>query len=191
MMYSENEKIGEVAFSDSPISQLYFDEDLVYEATKYRYVISFTPSAGYSKVGTYIKCNTQSGYKYIHESVNGKLILDKYVDGDITWLTLNEDFNTASKVYNIGELDLSKFDFSQMTSVSYMFAYLEYLEKLIITSFDIHSYNNTSNMFKGCKRLSHIVCKQSFYDWCMTKVSGIALPEAMQEGGSGTWEIID
>ena len=47
-----------------------------------------------------------------------------------------------------------------------------------------------TDMFKFCNKLTHIKCKQSFKDWCITNQDTIKLPDAMREGGSGTWEII-
>ena len=33
-------------------------------------------------------------------------------------------------------------------------------------------------------------CKQAFKDWCINNASSISLPATMQEGGTGTWEIV-
>lgn len=46
-------------------------------------------------------------------------------------------------------------------------------------------------MFSGCSKLTHIRCTTTFRDWCWANASAISLPDAMKEGGSGTWELID
>ena len=53
-----------------------------------------------------------------------------------------------------------------------------------------------SNMFYDCSDLTHIKCKQSFKDWCITNQTNISLPEAMINGTVGNdssynWEIVD
>ena len=50
--------------------------------------------------------------------------------------------------------------------------------------------NSYNSIFKDCTSLSTIKCKQAFKDWCITNQDKIALPTAMREGGSGTWEIV-
>ena len=91
---------------------------------------------------------------------------------------------------SLGSLDLSSFDTSKGTNFGYMFQYCSSLVSLDLSSFNTSNATSYSNMFNGCNKLTHIKCKQAFKDWCITNQVKIKLPTAMQEGGSGTWEIV-
>lgn len=47
------------------------------------------------------------------------------------------------------------------------------------------------SMFGECNKLKNIICKQAFKDWCITHQKEIGLPDAMREGGTGTWTIVN
>ena len=110
--------------------------------------------------------------------------------------------NTKSmKLVDVGEmfsscrllvsLDLSSFDTSNLKSVVSLFNGCTSLETLDLSNFDISNATSFNDMFYNCTSLSTIKCKQAFKDWCITKQDTILLPTAMQEGGSGTWELTD
>lgn len=87
-------------------------------------------------------------------------------------------------------LDLSSFDTSRVTNVNSMFYGCAALETLDASNFDMSNVVTKNNMFYSCNSLSHIKCRQAFKDWCITNQDAIALPEALREGGTGTWEIV-
>ena len=69
---------------------------------------------------------------------------------------------------------------------------LEYIDasKINITSYPTSS-SYYQKMFYNCTKLNHIKCKQAFKDWCINNASYNNLPDAMKEGGTGTWEIVE
>lgn len=71
-----------------------------------------------------------------------------------------------------------------------MFGFCSSLGSLDLSNFDMSNSTSFNSMFIFCNKLTHIKCKQAFKDWCITKQDTINLPDAMREGGSGTWEII-
>ena len=78
--------------------------------------------------------------------------------------------------------------------MSDMFEYCFGLTSLNISNFDTSAVTNMYNiygMFRGCGKLNSITCKQAFKDLCISKQNEINLPDAMREGGSGTWIIVD
>ena len=64
------------------------------------------------------------------------------------------------------------------------------LQSLDLSNFDTSNVTVMGGIFSGCTNLNHIKCKQAFKDWCITNASSISLPAEMQEGGTGTWEIV-
>lgn len=94
---------------------------------------------------------------------------------------------------SLKSLDLSNFDTSKVINAEGMFQDCTNLESLDLSNFNLSNISNLSYasiIFRGCDSLIHIKCKQAFKDWCITNATKIALPEAMREGGSGTWEIV-
>lgn len=92
------------------------------------------------------------------------------------------------------ELDLSSFDTSAVTNMRWMFSSCSGLTSLNISNFDTSAVTNMYHiygMFRGCSKLNSITCKQAFKDLCISKQNEINLPDAMREGGSGTWIIVD
>ena len=60
----------------------------------------------------------------------------------------------------------------------------------LVEEFNANMYN-IYGMFRGCGKLNSITCKQAFKDLCISKQNQINLPDAMREGGTGTWIIVD
>lgn len=87
-------------------------------------------------------------------------------------------------------VDLSSFDTSNLQDAGFLFFKCTSLETLDLSNFDMSKATKYYNMFFQCNKLTHIKCKQAFKDWCITHQNEIKLPTTMQEGGSGTWEII-
>ena len=109
------------------------------------------------------------------------------------WNTSN--ITNASSLFDgcssLVSLDLSNWNTSNITSASYLFYFCTSLETLDLSNFDMSKATSYDYMFYYCNKLTHIKCKQSFKDWCITNQDEIKLPTAMREGGSGTWEIVE
>ena len=128
------------------------------------------------------------------------------------------DTSCATKIRihsNASELDVSHFDTSNVTDLSDCFYNCAYLSTLnlgnwndknvtdmsgmfyncsSLTSLDVSGFDYVGKkhmMFHGCASLTHIKCKQAFKELSIYEQKAIELPEAMREGGSGTWEIVD
>lgn len=96
-------------------------------------------------------------------------------------------FTSCSKLVS---LDLSNWDTSSLTFAMSLFTACTSLVSLDLSNFDMSNATYYNYMFSACNKLTHIKCKQAFKDWCITHQDDIYLPDAMREGGSGTWEII-
>lgn len=92
---------------------------------------------------------------------------------------------------SLTSLDLSSFNTSNLQDASYLFESCMSLKTLDLSNFDMSKVTSYSGMFLRCNSLTHIKCKQAFKDWCITNQDTIKLPDAMREGGSGTWEIVN
>lgn len=136
------------------------------------------------------------------------------------------DMNNMFRGCNVlTDLDLSNFNTSNVTDMSSMFSYCNELKSLDLSSFNTSNVKKTMNMFQKCEnlailnvsnfdmknvdtmwitgmfdycsKLSKVICKQAFKDWCIEHEFDIVLPETMVNGtvgavGSGSnWEIID
>ena len=109
------------------------------------------------------------------------------------------NFNT-SNLTNMGamfsgcsslqSLDLSNFNTSNATNMTSLFNSCSSLQSLDLSNFDTSKVTKMGGMFANCTNLNHIKCKQAFKDWCINNASSISLPATMQEGGTGTWEIV-
>lgn len=100
---------------------------------------------------------------------------------------------TSQMFYNCSSLvslDLSSFVTSNLTKAASIFYGCRSLVSLDLSNFDMSKATKYTYMFTNCNKLTHIKCKQVFKDWCITNQDEIKLPDAMREGGSGTWEII-
>ena len=91
---------------------------------------------------------------------------------------------------SLQSLDLSNFNTSNATNMTSMFNGCSSLQSLYLSNFDTSKVTKMSGMFANCTNLNHIKCKQAFKDWCINNASSISLPATMQEGGTGTWEIV-
>ena len=96
-------------------------------------------------------------------------------------------FNECS---GLTSLDLSKFNTSKVTDMNSMFINCYNLASLNLSNFDTTNVANMRSMFENCTSLTHIKCKQEFKNWCLTNQGTIFLPQAMRDGGNGTWTII-
>ena len=109
-------------------------------------------------------------------------------------------FNTSSVLnfnamfadcYNLTNLDLSSFTTaSEINSCAYMFQNCSNLTKLNLSKFGPVRDTDGKDMFMNCDKLNHIICTESFKNWCKLNQDNIKLPAAMRNGGSGTWEIV-
>ena len=101
---------------------------------------------------------------------------------------MTQMFYTCSSLVS---LDLSSFNTSNCTNFGSMFDSCTNLVSLDLSNFDMSKATSYDDMFYFCNKLTHIKCKQAFKDWCITNQDTIKLPDAMREGGSGTWEIVE
>ena len=133
--------------------------------------------------------------------------------------------NMFRSCLTLTDLDLSNFNTSNVTNMSFMFSYCRELKSLDLSSFNTSNVKKTMNMFQHCEnlailnvsnfdmknadttwfdgmfnscyKLSKVICKQAFKDWCIEHEFEIELPETMVNGtvgavGSGSnWEIVD
>ena len=80
---------------------------------------------------------------------------------------------------------------ASLSDISYMFQDSMDLTSINFINFDTSNVTTAQGMFSGCSSLNHITCKQAFKNWCITHQNEIELPEAMREGGAGTWTIVN
>lgn len=106
---------------------------------------------------------------------------------DLTGITTFGMFDGCS---NITSIKFNNTKSMKLVDVTGMFQGCGSLVSLDLSSFDTSNLQYADDLFNDCTSLSTIKCKQSFKDWCITNQDTISLPTAMQEGGSGTWEII-
>lgn len=100
--------------------------------------------------------------------------------------------NTFEGCSLLTELDLENWECHNLDLFYCTFSGCTNLQYLNCPKFDFtENYTENKYWFSGCSSLNHIRCKQSFKDWCITNQDEISLPDAMREGGNGTWEIID
>ena len=91
---------------------------------------------------------------------------------------------------SLTSLDLSNWDTSNLTSAERMFDGCSSLTSLDLSKFDMSKVTNADQMFFNCS-LNYIKCTQAFKDWCWKNQNSISLPDAMREGGTGTWTIVN
>ena len=113
------------------------------------------------------------------------LNLSKFDTSNVT--NMGAVFNICSSLQS---LDLSNFNTSKVTNMTSMFNSCSSLQSLDLSNFDTSNVTKMGGMFAGCTNLNHIKCKQAFKDWCINNASSISLPATLQEGGTGTWEIV-
>lgn len=145
------------------------------------------PGFGFEKYGLHLSSSSTS--------LNMIFMQTHIYSFESNWNTSNIT-SISNMFYNCKTLfkaDLSSFDTSKVTSCNAMFYGCSDLTSLDLSNFDLSNVteeNSMINMFYGCSKLSKIKCKQAFKDWCISKQDTIKLPNAMREGGSGTWEIV-
>lgn len=134
---------------------------------------------------------------YFKELDLTKIKTNNVVDMSAMFGEYSEGFDSETKdtmkqyFKSIQKLDLSSLDSNKVEKTSRMFACQYDLSELNMTNFNTSKLTEYDNMFINCFSLNKIICNQSFKDWCITNQDIIALPEAMREGGSGTWEIVN
>ena len=109
---------------------------------------------------------------------------------DLTGISTNSMFEGDS---NITSIKFNNTKSMKPTTVSKMFSGCISLVSLDLSNFDMSNISKpwfAANIFENCTSLSTIKCTQAFKDWCINRQDAIALPTAMREGGSGTWEIV-
>lgn len=95
---------------------------------------------------------------------------------------------------SLTSLDLSCFDISSIESMQLIFYHCTNLTSLNLSGWHMPSdISSTGSLgiFRDCSKLNRIKCPRDFRDWCLANADHIDLPDAMKEGGSGTWEIVD
>lgn len=90
---------------------------------------------------------------------------------------------------SLQEVDLSNLNPNSTIFMTYMFDGCFRLKHVNFSSLDA-SKAEINVIFRGCSSLTKITCKQSFKDKCLADPDNIELPDAMREGGSGTWVIV-
>lgn len=110
----------------------------------------------------------------------------------LNYITLNSAFLGLDMLTT---LDLSYLDVSNLANIAGCFYTCTNLQSLNLSTWGaldkITSEDGKLLVFNHCDSLTHIKCKTAFRDWCWANASTISLPDAMQEGGSGTWELTD
>lgn len=133
--------------------------------------------------------NTGKGTSFRYMFANCSSLVSLDVSGFNTGNCSN--FSSMFRGTNsLKNINLSSFDTSKGTNFEYMFANCSSLVSIDLSSFDMSNARYFTWMFSSCNKLTHIKCKQAFKDWCITNQNRIVLPDAMLEGGSGTWEIV-
>ena len=93
--------------------------------------------------------STVMNYYYFNETDNVvKLIWKKTNFKDTSFM--------FSNCYDIVEIDLSHFDFSNITSMAYMFSGCSSLKSINVSNIDINNVNNISYMFSNCFNLTYL-----------------------------------
>ena len=104
-------------------------------------------------------------------------------------LKMNSMFYNCDALTN---LNLSSFTNKATANMMSMISYCGSLTDLNISNFiPLGNANNAKNMFYRSNKINHITCTQAFKNWCITNQDKIGLPDAMREGGTGTWTIVD
>lgn len=77
----------------------------------------------------------------------------------------------------------------RLTSATSMFSGAKKLEWIDFKNTSIDSsLKYFSSMFEQCNSLNKIICTEGFRDWCWKNQDTINLPNAMRQGGTGTWQ---
>ena len=206
-----NNNIGSVMVGNTSIGKIYKGNDLIYEQNKNGfYFISNSESINLklkniSKYDTiYCNANERTFYEinplswndyisFYNSSFLVSLDLHKLDTSKVTMMN-NMFFGCSSLI----SLDLSMLNADICTSLSNMFGGCSSLKSLNLSNFNKMPkipqnapliYSNET--FKDCNSLTYIKCKSGFQKFCWKYQDTMLLPEAMREGGSGVWEIVD
>ena len=209
--YGES-KIDKIMFGEQMVDKVMYGESLLFSSgPKYWFVgTTANPNQTFTfKVnnsGTYTITsddNCEFSYKPDFDTSNVTNMYGMFsYCSELQSLDLsNFDTSKVTKMYSmfsgcksLQSLDLSNFDTSNVTDVSRMFKGCIKLQSLDLSNFDTSKVTGISymmDMFYDCKSLNYIRCKPTFRDWCWERQDIIELPDAMRNGGSGTWDIID
>lgn len=89
----------------------------------------------------------------------------------------------------LSQLDLSNFNILKAITISNMFSGCSSLTELKLgNNFIPLNAKNYSNVFNECNLLTKITCHAEFKQWCWYYQDTIALPNAMRQEGTGTWQ---
>lgn len=184
--YGES-KIDKIMFGEQMINKVLYGESLIWE---------YITAPQYWLKATTLEPNQEIEFRFINSYTTTKITSDEnseiILGFDSEYYNPNKD-STKNMFWNctgLTSLDLSNFDTTKVTNMTSMFEYSPKLTSLDLSNFDTSNVTSMSKMFADCSSLSHIKCKQAFKDWCITNQDTISLPDAMREGGSGTWEIV-
>ena len=155
---------------------------------------------GISTIFMFYSCRNLVSIKFNNTKIMKPINLVATFNGCSSLTSINLSSFDTSNISNYNNLfrdcsslvslDLSNFNTSNLEYATSLFQGCSSLVSLDLSNFDMSKATSYSDMFNNCTSLSTIKCKQAFKDWCITHQKEIALPSAMREGGSGTWEII-
>lgn len=175
MIYKGNDKIVSIMLGNTPCIKVFKSNELVYE---------LEPSIINTIIGT-----TNSN-KPFNIKINNKSYTITPVNNEFTFEykeEVTDIYNMFQDCASITSLDLSNFDISKVTNMCQVFYGCSKLKSINLSGWDIPTDFNWK-MFKGCY-LNNIICNQAFKDYCLDNKAQIILPNAMEEGGTGIWQI--
>ena len=106
------------------------------------------------------------------ECINNVESTCHHVNGDFYNLRTKNGTDYSGLFYNHNgtNLDLSNWDTSKVTNMSYMFVYCRYLTSLDVSNFDTSKVTNMSNMFNSCDDLTTL----DLSNWNTSKVTDMS-----------------
>lgn len=164
------------------IAKMYKGSDLVYPSPYFIATTSGSQIVWRTNSDDYvINCTPNVPIKVYPKVQNLKftftpVVKDKNINKSITSLDFEHCMSVINSLDNVADL-------------FYGLSGLQYLNMPNWTRTDT-AYAQVARLFSGCDNLNHIRCNQAFKDWCLS-TSGISLPDAMKQGGTGTWEIVN
>ena len=206
-IYKGNKKVVAVYKGSTPINKIYKGVTLVFQksgggGSTHLFEGTATGNFNLTLVTDSIPITPDADGKWFYDIDNKIRNLEKllYNQSAVTSVDLS-NFDLTNKVTSSmfeGDSNITSIKFNntksmKLTNVFSMFSDCSSLVSLDLSSFDVSNITKPwfiGNMFSNCTSLSTIKCKQAFKDWCITKQDSIKLPNAMREGGSGTWEIV-